>query len=111
VYFYRSSALFYSGLIINCIKLNKVNAIRAAVAFILIFCAYGASAQSNQGKEFWTAYMSHIESTGSSNMSLYITGGVNTTGKVEIADGSFSKSFQVTANQVTVVTIPNICFP
>jgi gliding motility-associated-like protein len=110
VYFYRSSALFYSGLIINCIKLNKVNAIRAAVAFILIFCAYGASAQSNQGKEFWTAYMSHIESTGSSNMSLYITGGVNTTGKVEIADGSFSKSFQVTANQVTVVLIPHSAF-
>lgn len=88
----------------------RVKAIGALLAFILICCVCTSFAQSNQGKEFWTAYMSHIESTGASQMSLYITGGSNTTGKVEVADGSFSLPFIVTANQVTIVTIPHAAF-
>ncbi|MEO7215377.1 PKD domain-containing protein [Mucilaginibacter sp.] len=90
--------------------MNRVKAIGAAIAFILICCAYTGLAQSNQGKEFWTAYMSHIESTGQSQMSLYITGGTNTTGKVEVADGSYSIPYTVTANQVTKVDIPRSAY-
>jgi gliding motility-associated-like protein len=86
--------------------LNRVKAITATGAFILICCVCTCFAQSNQGKEFWTGYMSHIESTGLSEMSLYITGSSSTTGKVELADGSFSEAFEVKANQVTTVTIP-----
>ncbi|RWY53716.1 PKD domain-containing protein [Mucilaginibacter gilvus] len=90
--------------------MNRVKAIGAVIAFILICCAYTGLAQSNQGKEFWTAYMSHIESTGQSQMSLYITGGTNTTGKVEIADGSYSIPFTVNANEVTTVQIPRSAY-
>ncbi|OOQ59630.1 hypothetical protein BC343_05550 [Mucilaginibacter pedocola] len=51
-----------------------------------------------------------METAGLSEMSLYITGSANTTGKVEVADGSFSKTFTVTANQVTQVAIPRSAF-
>jgi gliding motility-associated-like protein len=44
-------------------------------------------------------------------MSLYITSAVNTTGTVTIADASFAPiPFTVTANQVTIVTIPPSAF-
>ena len=59
--------------------------------------------------------MDHVNGAGDvgkeSKMSLYITSDVNTTGTVDIADGSFSTiSFIVTANQVTIVDIPSIAF-
>jgi len=97
----------------------------------VFFCAFNARAQNttNLGTEFWTAYMDHNNgaSTGntssqSSNngnavrdtaslMSLYITSGVNTSGTITIADSSFAPiSFTVTANQVTIVTMPAVAF-
>jgi gliding motility-associated-like protein len=90
--------------------LNKVKAISAAVAIVLACFSHLAIAQSSQGKEFWTGWMSHIKGSEQSQMSLYITGGANTTGKVEIADRSFSIAFTVTANQVTTVVIPVSAF-
>jgi gliding motility-associated-like protein len=90
--------------------LNRVKAIGAAIAFILLCCAHAGFGQSNQGKEFWTAYMSHIESTGQSQMSLYITSGTNTSGKVEFADGTKPILFTVTANEVTTVQIPRSAY-
>ena len=53
--------------------------------------------------------MDHINAaTGNppSNMILYITSDISTTGKVDLADGTFSQTFTVTANQVTFITIP-----
>jgi len=48
---------------------------------------------------------------GGSLMSLYITSTANTSGTVAIADSSFSSiPFTVTANQVTIVTIPPAAF-
>jgi gliding motility-associated-like protein len=61
------------------------------------------------GTEFWTAYMLHIRGTTGnerSTMQLYITSNVNTSGKVEMADGTLVQDFQVQANQVTIVVIP-----
>ncbi|MSQ78291.1 MAG: PKD domain-containing protein [Flavobacteriaceae bacterium] len=49
--------------------------------------------------------MGHIDGT-SSNMSLYITSDVNTSGTVAIPGKSWSTTFGVTANAVTVVSIP-----
>lgn len=43
---------------------------------------------------------------GGSVMDLYITSDVNTEGTVSVADGSFTLDFDVTANQVTIVSIP-----
>jgi gliding motility-associated-like protein len=91
------------------------------VAFTLLFCTGNAWSQNttNNGTEFWTAYMDHNNGAstdgkgydGGSLMSLYITSAVNTSGTVTIADASFNPiPFQVTANQVTIVTIPPSAF-
>jgi len=74
---------------------------------------------TNVGTEFWTAYMDHnngasMDGTGKdggSLMSLYITSTFNTSGTIAINDGSFATiPFNVTANQVTIVTIPPAAF-
>ncbi len=58
--------------------------------------------------------MDHIDpSSGGgtlSNMILYITSDISTTGNVSLSDGSFSQAFTVTANAVTFVTIPASAF-
>lgn len=75
--------------------------------------AFAQGNTTNKGTEFWTAYMDHINGvTGSqpSQMNLYITSDVNTTGTVSLADNSFTQSFTVTANAVTTVTVPASAF-
>ncbi|WP_454802207.1 T9SS type B sorting domain-containing protein [Mucilaginibacter phyllosphaerae] len=75
------------------------------------YIGFAQSSASNQGREFWTAYMSHIEDNGPSIMSLYITGDANTIGKVEIADGSSDPiDFSVTAGNVTIVKVPRAAY-
>jgi gliding motility-associated-like protein len=57
--------------------------------------------------------MAHVNGAGGNNgssMILYITSDISTTGSVDIADGSFSQAFTVTANAVTFVTIPSSAF-
>ncbi|MCQ6959501.1 gliding motility-associated C-terminal domain-containing protein [Mucilaginibacter aquariorum] len=91
-----------------------MRALRVVITFVLVCCSYLGFAQgtSSQGKEFWTAFMSHIDAKDQiSKMSLYITADENTSGKVEIADNSFPAiPFNVTARQVTIVTIPKSAF-
>lgn len=85
-------------------------------AVALLLCSYSyvlAQNTTNKGTEFWTAWMDHVNGvTGAagSQMSLYITSDANTTGQVEVADGSFSQPFTVTANQVTTIDIPKTAF-
>ncbi|HTD97705.1 MAG TPA: PKD domain-containing protein [Mucilaginibacter sp.] len=83
-----------------------------AILLLGILRAYPQGNTTNFGTEFWTAYMDHIEGAGpgKSQMSLYITSGVNTSGNVSVADGTFSSTFNILANQVTVVTIPATAF-
>jgi len=64
-----------------------------------------AQSKSNKGKEFWLAFMSHIEST-NAGMSLYITSDSNAIGTVSIPGQSWSTSYSVTANSLTIVNIP-----
>ncbi|MEO6851797.1 MAG: hypothetical protein ABI203_06675, partial [Mucilaginibacter sp.] len=84
--------------------------------FLSVLPAHSQGNTTNFGTEFWTAYMDHIAGTASgtsnigSQMGLYITSNVSTTGNVTIADGSFSQAFSVAANQVSVVTIPASAF-
>jgi gliding motility-associated-like protein len=86
-----------------------------------IFCCTNVYSQNttNSGTEFWTAYMDHNNGASKdghgadegSLMSLYITSAVNTSGTVEIADRSFAAiPFTVSANTVTIVTIPPAAF-
>jgi gliding motility-associated-like protein len=95
------------------IKLNREKALRVLIACVLVCCSYLSFAQgtSSQGKEFWTAYMSHIEDNGPSEMSLYVTADEATNVTVEVADGSFSPITQaVVPGQITVVNVPKIVF-
>jgi gliding motility-associated-like protein len=81
---------------------------------LLLCCWVTGKAQSNKGTEFWTAYMHHVNGiTGSapSGMNLYIASDANTTGTVEIADGSFAPiPFTIAANNVQVISIPTSAF-
>ncbi|PJJ79638.1 PKD domain-containing protein [Mucilaginibacter auburnensis] len=85
------------------------------IVALLLFCWGDGLAQgtSNKGTEFWTLYMDHIRppsggggNMGPSSMILYITSDLSTTGTVDVADGSFTENFSVTANAVTMVNIP-----
>jgi len=98
--------------------LKRVKASGVLIAFIFICCGFSAFAQggtSNQGKEFWTAFMSHIYPPGDgaslSRMNVYITADEDTKGVVSITDGSFpSIPFEVVAKQVKVITIPSSAY-
>ena len=100
---------------------NRLKNLAGLILSLLLICAaFDSPAQSvsNKGTEFWTAYMDHqlgasinggLDSL--SLMSLYITSDVNTTGIVSIANDSFQPiSFNVIANQITIVTIPPSAF-
>lgn len=66
-----------------------------------------ASAQvtSNKGTDFWIGYMGHIDGAGS-NMKLYVTSDVNTTGTVSIPGQNWSQNYTVTSGAVTILNIP-----
>ena len=73
----------------------------------------GAQGASNKGTDFWFLYAPHVSGYSTSmaqRMSLYITSDVNTTGKIEIPGINYSASFSVTANQVTIVTVPQAAY-
>jgi gliding motility-associated-like protein len=71
-------------------------------------CLAHSQDYSNKGKEFWIGYGNHVRmyQGNSQQMVLYITSDVNTTGTVQIPGLSWSTSFNVTANQITTVSIP-----
>ncbi len=81
--------------------------------FLLMVSARSGFSQTNKGTEFYTAYMANIRGVTGNNtcqMSLYLTSDMSTSGTVSVADGSYSQSFSVTANQVTTVTMPQSAF-
>jgi gliding motility-associated-like protein len=89
------------------VKLLKY--IAGLVAFLLYSTTGYSQGYSSKGKEFWTTYMTHINGVNGnsgSQMNLYITSDVSTTGNVNVADGSFTQSFAVAANQITTIAIP-----
>jgi len=89
----------------------------AAVAVILICCScYYAYSQgsTNKGTEFWTAWMDHsnppTDKDEPSQMDLYITSDVSTSGTVAFTNGASSMPFTVAANQITILTMPASAF-
>jgi hypothetical protein len=104
--------------VLNSLKSRISNLI--VVSFFLICFNFDVSAQgvfSNQGTEFWTVYMDHIDAPTTSDprgavskMDLYITADANTRVTVAIADGSFSQSYDVVARQILTVVIPASAF-
>ena len=67
---------------------------------------------SNKGKEFWLGYGNH--SAGYRNMSqemaIYATSDVNTSVTLEIPGISYRQSYQVTANSITVIPVPDAAY-
>ncbi len=64
------------------------------------------SAQSNEGTEFWFAFMEHIDGRDADHV-IMITSRTNTTGTINIEGLEYSRSFTVTANQVEIINIPS----
>lgn len=86
--------------------------------FLLFFCLISglfssASAQntSNKGTDFWVAYGNHVAGYSAAigqEMVVYVTSDVNTSGVMDV--GGTSIPFQVTANAITNVTVPQTAY-
>ena len=90
-----------------------LRSIAVCVIFILACLHVNAQGSTSKGTEFWTAYMANSNPpTGGtpSVMDLYITSDVTTSGTVAFENGSASINFTVTANQVTILTMPTATY-
>ena len=78
-----------------------------SLIFVLLLCNGFAFSQdnSNKGTDFWLGFMDHIEGN-DANMYLYITSDTNATGTVSIPGQSWSTTYSVTKNSMTLVTVP-----
>ena len=93
----------------KCISFSlslNLRRVLCVVPFVFLFGFSQAQVKSNKGKEFWIGFMNHSEGT-NAGMSLYITSDSNSSGTVSVPGQSWSTSFSVTANNLTVVTIPS----
>jgi gliding motility-associated-like protein len=88
-----------------------LRSITIAVIFIGIALHGYSQGSTSKGTEFWTAYMANTNPPTSTSepsvMDLYITSDVNTSGTVTFENGAPSVSFNVTANQVTILAMPS----
>src|SRR5690242_9103265 len=80
------------------------------IVFALLFAGARGQDFSNKGKDFWLCFPSHVPNerdgiTYYAKMSLFITGDRNSSGTASIP-GILTKTFSVTAGQVTEVDIP-----
>jgi len=74
--------------------------------FIILFATQvNAQVTSNKGTDFWVTYANHYEGS-NSQMALYITSDVNTSGTVSIPGKSWSTTYTVSANSITIISIP-----
>ena len=77
--------------------------------FIFIFCTTQLLAQNeipdNKGKEFWVMFNRNFDNSGV-NLSLFITGDVETSGTVELPDGS-TQNFTVIPGTISTVKLPS----
>ena len=74
-------------------------------AYILLWMAVSASAQSNEGREFWLSFMEHVDSR-ANTMAVMITSRFDTKGLVSMPGINWNVGFNVVANQVTIIRVP-----
>lgn len=90
---------------IHTIMRFKTKLIRfSAILFFLIGTAQAQQNYSSQGKEFWISVMNAGNNI--SPLTVYITSDVNTCGKIEIPLGTYTQTFNVTANAITSIVLP-----
>ncbi|MDP3468636.1 MAG: PKD domain-containing protein [Daejeonella sp.] len=79
--------------------------------FAGLFQTASAQSTSNKGTDFWLAYGNHVAGYTAvigQEMVVYITSDVSTSGVLEV--GGTSIPFQVTANAITNVTVPQTAY-
>jgi len=62
--------------------------------------------QSNEGRDFWFGFMEHRD-VGENSMIVMITSRKNTNGTISVPGSNFSRDFTVSANEVTLIPLPN----
>ncbi len=81
-------------------------AIRAGMIMLAVFViTIHGFAQSNEGQDFWLAFMEHFDINQNSKV-VMITSKYNTSGEVSVPQQNWSQSFSVTANSVKLITLP-----
>ncbi len=70
------------------------------------FCFNQLHGQSNEGTDFWCGFMEHVDINANTKVAM-ITSKFNTGGTISIPNGTWSESFSVAANQVTIVELPD----
>ena len=93
--------------------MKRLSGILIVILGLIFGLSYSAIAQntSNKGTDFWLAYGNHVAgytATIGQDMVVYITSDVSTSGVLEV--GGTSIPFQVTANAITNVTVPQTAY-
>ncbi len=70
-----------------------------------IFYSTQIAAQSNEGTEFWFGFMEHLDKNQNTKVAM-ISSKTTTSGTISIPLRAWSQTFNVTANEVTLVTLP-----
>ncbi len=76
-----------------------------SVLLLLIAAASNAFCQSNEGQDFWLAFMEHYDINQNSKV-VMITSKYNTSGVVSVPQLNWSQDYSVAANDVKLVTLP-----
>ncbi len=71
-------------------------------ALVLPACIWG---QSNEGTLFWFGFMEHVDPLQNTKV-VMVTAKTNTSGSISVPLRNWSQSFTVTANEVTLITLP-----
>lgn len=60
------------------------------------------------GKEFWVGFMKGYQGGSGSNLSIFVSSPVNTSGTLTMPLAGYSVPFSVTANVTTTITMPTV---
>lgn len=84
----------------------KFHPVKILVIILYVLSTVKMDAQSNEGTEFWFGFMHHRDQNSNTKV-VMITSKYNTSGTIEIPLQDWSTTFSVTANNVTIIDLPN----
>ncbi len=108
VFFKKNISPIYFAFLKNALPFVKPF-LRVVAGFLLFTCINLTSTHaqvSTLGKDFWMGFMD-ISNNDGPFQRLYISSQVNTTATISIPLKNWSQTVNVTANQITTVTLPN----
>ncbi|MEM6965927.1 MAG: PKD domain-containing protein, partial [Bacteroidota bacterium] len=83
---------------------NQIKLLLVVVGFFQ-FTLQGFS-QTNEGTDFWFGFMEHRDVNDNTKVAM-ITSKFNTNGQISVPSQNWNQNFNITANQVTIITLPN----